>query len=434
MVKNTHLINQKTSRRSFIKHSFLTGSSLIIIPRHVLGRGFVPPSDKINIGIIGLGRMGTGHAQNFAKMDDAQLVAGSDVWIPKQKEFTSMVQSIYEEQGMGGKGLATFLDYKELLNWPGLDAVVITTPDHWHALPAADAMKAGKDVYCEKPLTHTIEEGRMLVRLAKKKKRIFQTGSQQRSGKNFRNACTLVRNGYIGQLHKVWVNVGDPAIDYNLPKETPVDGLDWDRWCGPSPVIHYNRFLAPETNKIKFWPKWRDFKETGGGILSDWGAHMYDIAQWGIGTDHTGPTKLIPPNDPSEVRGLRLIYENGVEMVHKDFGRGWGVRFFGSEGTIDISRQYFDSSIPSLTEKSLEAESIALYKSDNHRQNWLDGIRNRKQTICPAEVGHRTNSVNCISNIAYWLNRPLDWNPKKERFSDKEANTFLSKKNRKPYT
>ena len=411
----------------------VTGGSFMIVPRYVLGKGYIAPSDKINIGIIGLGRMGSGHARRFAEIEDAQIMAGCDLWAAKQQEFTTSIKDIYDEKGQGGNGIETFEDYRELISHPNLDAVIVATPDHWHALAAADALKAGKDVYCEKPLTHTVEEGRMLVSLAKEKKRIFQTGSQQRSNKNFRNACSLVRNGYIGELKEVWVNVGNPAIDYNLPMEMAASTMDWDRWCGPSQLIPYNHFMAPETNKIKFWPKWRDFKETGGGILSDWGAHMFDIAQWGMGMDHTGPVKLIPPDYPNDVRGLKLLYANGVEMIHKDFKRGWAVRFIGSEGTVDISRGFFDSSIPSLIEKNLENESIELYKSESHQQNWLDGIRNRKETICPAEVGHRTNTINCIANIAYWMKRPLEWNPTTERFTDEEANQHLSKKNRMPY-
>ena len=420
-------------RRNFVKQAIVVSGGLMIVPRHVLGKGFVAPSDKINIGIIGVGRMGSGHTNGFSQLEDAQIVAGSDVWISKQKAFVKQVEKAYKEKGREAKGIATFLDYEELINWPGLDAVVVATPDHWHAMPSASAMKSGKDVYCEKPLTHTVDEGKLLVKLASKHNRIFQTGSQQRSNKNFHKACTLVRNGHLGEIQKVLVNVGDPAIDYNLPEEQPADGLDWDRWCGPAPLIHYNRYLAPETNKVKFWPKWRDFKETGGGILADWGAHMFDIAQWGIGMDGSGPVKLIPPSDPKATRGLKLVYDNGIEMVHEDFGRGWGVRFIGTKGNIDISRQYFESTINGLTDKPIDDETIKLYRSDNHRQNWLDCIKNRSQPICPAEVGHSSNTINCIANIAYWLNRPLDWNPKKGKFKDKEANALLTKDNREPY-
>jgi predicted dehydrogenase len=319
-----------------------------------------------------------------------------------------------------------------LLAQPNIDAVVIATPDHWHAIQSIDSMKAGKDVFCEKPLAHTVWEGRKIVEAVEKYGRVFQTGSMQRSWENFRHAVELVQNGYVGEIKKVLVNVGDPAIACDLPTENKPDDLDWDGWVGPAQMRGYSPVLAhPEgTNG---WAAWRNYKEFGGGILCDWGAHMFDIAQWGLSMDHSGPVLLIPP-EAGATRGLKLIYDSGIEMVHEDFGRGWGVRFIGSEGSLDISRQYLDSKPANIVNNKIGTTDKRVYKSENHYTDWLDGIRSRKQPICDAEVGHRTSTVCNIANIAYWVGRPLRWDPEKEKFSkDGKANKLLTKKYRKPY-
>jgi predicted dehydrogenase len=293
-------------------------------------------------------------------------------------------------------------------------------------------MKAGKDVYCEKPLSHTITEGIEMVKTAKAGERILQTGSMQRSWDNFRQACSLVRNGYIGEIKKVLVNVGDPAVSYNLPEESTPAEINWSGWCGPAPLLDYNHRLAPSRNDVKFWPDWRLFREVGGGILADWGAHMFDIAQWALGTDDTGPIEYIPPKDPNAKRGMKMIYENGVEMYHEDFGRGWGVRFIGSEGTIDISRDYFEADPKKIIKvKEIEFETNLYRVRENHYQDWLEAITNRTQPICNPEVGHRSASICNIANIAYQLNRPLKWDPVKEDFiNDAEATALKTRKNR----
>ncbi|WKX75475.1 Gfo/Idh/MocA family oxidoreductase [Zobellia laminariae] len=252
----------------------------------------------------------------------------------------------------------------------------------------------------------------------------------QRSWTSFQKATEMVRNGHLGDIKKVLVNVGDPAIPFNMVSEPVPSEVNWNQWCGPAPLLPYNERLSPSTSAA-FFPDWRLFSETGGGILTDWGAHMFDIAQWGLGMDRTGPVKFIPPTDKKAVRGMQMFYENGVEMVHEDFGRGWGVRFMGSKGNLDISRSYLETDPPSILESQVTPEDD-LKSRGNHYQNWIDAIKKDTSLIADVEIGHRSASVGNICNIAYQLGRTLEWNPEKEKFvGDSEANKMKSRKNRK---
>jgi predicted dehydrogenase len=427
-------VPNQVSRRKFITRTALTIGAISIVPRHVLGNGFVSPSDKINLGFIGLGKQTNGLVRRFVDSTSAQIVAGCDVWTTKTAWFEKHVGKLYAKERKVKKydGVTSYSDYKELLDRKDIDAVVIATPDHWHATQAMDAMHAEKDVYCEKPLTHRITEGIDLVNITHKTKKILQTGSMQRSSENFKRACELVRNGYLGDIQKVLVNVGDPAMAYNMEEEPIPKELDWNKWCGPAPLLAYNHRLAPSRNDVDFWPDFRLFREVGGGILCDWGAHMFDIAQWALGMDKTGPIRYIPPADRTSVRGLRMFYANGIEMVHEDFGRGWGVRFIGSEGTMDISRSYLETDPPAILTAELKDSDIRLYNTNgNHYQDWLDAIKNRTQPICDVQTGHRSASICNIANISYQLGRSLNWDPEKEQFKgDAEANTLRSRVNR----
>ena len=421
------------TRRKFISTSIWSAGAISIIPRHVLGKGFLAPSDRINLGFIGLGKQSRGLASRFIGETEAQIVAGCDVWTTKTAWFENHVNTLYDEKrkATGHKGIETYGEYQKLLNRKDIDAVVIATPDNWHARQAIDAMNAGKDVYCEKPLSLKILEGIQMVQATRSTKKVLQTGSMQRSWENFRKACELIRNGYLGEIKKILVNVGDPAVSYNLSKEPTPKEIDWNRWCGPAPLLDYNHRLAPSNNDVKFWPDWRLFEETGGGILCDWGAHMFDIVQWALGMDRSGPVRYLPPSDPSAVRGLRMFYANGIEMVHEDFGRGWGVRFIGSEGTMDVSRSYLETDPVNILSAELKDSDTRLYHSDNHYQDWLDAIKNRTLPICDVETGHRSATVCNIANIAYKLRRPLEWNPEKEQFNgDSEANALRGRKSR----
>ncbi|RMG58299.1 MAG: gfo/Idh/MocA family oxidoreductase [Bacteroidetes bacterium] len=425
-----------TSRRRFLRHSTLGAMALTIIPRHVLGgRGYVAPSDKITLGFIGTGKQSGGLGRRFLEIPECQMVAACDVFEGKLQRFQKQVNAHYAEANGAGSydGCQGYKEYEALIARDDLDAVIVCLPDHWHAPVAIAAMAAGKDVYCEKPMAHTVAEGRAMVNATRKYDRVFQTGSMQRSWDDFRQAVELVRNGYLGELTSVKVNVGDPAVTDDLPDESTPAGLDWDRWLGPAPQRGYSAVLAPPLSDDG-WPMWRRYAEYGGGILSDWGAHMFDIAQWGLGMDESGPVEFIPPTEAGATRGLRMVYANGVEMTHEDFGRGWAVQFNGTEGKIEVSRSFLESDIPGLVERTIGDSEIRVYKSTDHYRDWLDAIRNRTRPICDVEVGHRSASVCNLANIAYQLKRPLRWNPKKEKFKgDKEANGLLVKTYRQPY-
>ena len=411
-------------RREFIKNSIQVGMAFTIVPRFVLGgKGFIAPSDQISLGFIGTGKQARGLANQFAPI--TKIIAGSDVDSQKLGLFSKNVKKKYAEihQKSAYKGFSTYPDFREMLERKDMDAVVVATPDHWHAVASIMAANAHKHVYCEKPLGHSVEEGRAMVNAMDKNNVVLQTGSMQRSWVNFRHACELVRNGYIGDIKEVLVNVGGPAIPDDLPGEPVPAVLDWDRWVGPAPFKPFNAELSPPVEKDVF-PNWRKYKEYGGGILSDWGAHMFDIAQWGLGMDHTGPVKLFPP-DGKEYKSLTMVYENGILLKHEDFGRGFGVRFIGTKGVLNISRDYIDTDPANIVSAEIKPTEIHLYKSDNHYEDWLQAIRNHSQPICPAEVGHRTSSLCCIANIAYWLKRPLQWDPQLEQFkNDVEANVL----------
>lgn len=414
--------NKQLSRRAFVRNTITASVGIMIIPRFVMGgQGYVAPSDKINLGFIGTGKQSRGLVRGF--YNKAQVVAGADVDSKKLALFQQITEKLYADAKdlPQYKGLATYADFRELLDRKDIDAIVVATPDHWHAVQSIMAAKAGKHVYCEKPLAHSVEEGRAMVNAMKKHKVVLQTGSMQRSNQNFRHACELVRNGYIGDVKEVLVSVGKAGITCDLPGQSIPSELNWQQWVGPAAMRDFNAELAPPVEKDIF-PNWRNYKEFGGGMLSDWGAHMFDIAQWGLGMDHTGPVELYPP-DGKEFKTLTMVYANGVVMKHEDFGRGNAVRFIGTKGTLDISRSFIDSKPGDIAKAVIQPNEIRLYDSANHHQDWLDAIKSGKPPICDVETGHRSSSVCCIANIAYWLNRPLKWNPKRERFKgDKEAN------------
>ncbi|MFY0653136.1 MAG: Gfo/Idh/MocA family oxidoreductase [Cyclobacteriaceae bacterium] len=419
------------SRRSFLK-STAALASISIVPRYVLGgAGFIAPSDKITFGVIGTGKQSIGLAKRFGALDEAMVVAASDVQQSRYDNFKNIVEKFYSEEKGTSLSLRSYPMFEELLDQSDIDAVIIATPDHWHANPTIMAAQKGKDIYCEKPLSHTIEEGRLMVDAATKYKRILQTGSMQRSREGFRNACELVRNGYLGELKKVIVSVGDPAVKCDLPKMDTPANIDWDRWIGPAKMRSWHPKICPSLEQDS-WAMWREYEEFGGGILSDWGAHMFDIAQWGMGTDDTGPVKIIPPTDKGATRGCRFIYENGLEMVHEDFGRGWAVRFIGEEGELDVSRKFFETRAENIKDNVGKGD-IKLYKSDNHYQDTIDAIKNRTEPICPGEIGHRSASICQLGNIAYDLRKPLNWDPVKEEFDNSKANKMRGKKYRSGY-
>jgi len=416
------------SRRDFLNKA-AAFSAFMIVPRFVLGgKGYTAPSDIITLGFIGAGRQSMNLQKSFLNTKDNKIVAACDVYQDKLDNFITQTNAFYA--GKAGKENYTactpYQDFRNILEKKDIDAVVIATPDHWHAVQAIMAMKAGKDVYCEKPLSLTIKEGRDMVDTARKYKKVFQTGSMQRSMKHFRQAVELVQNGYIGEIKTIKVSVGPPPVLYNLPEETLPAGLNWEAWLGPNEYKPYNNELAPPLS-AKFWAKWRDYKEFGGGGITDWGAHMFDIAQWALNKDNSGPIEVIPP-DNNQYKYLTYRYDNGITMTHEDFGKKNAMRFIGTEGQIDLVRPGITTTPNNLEQKIIGPNEKRVYQSDNHYKDWLDAIKKRSTPICDVEVGHRTATVCNIGNIAYELKRPLQWNPKKEKFKgDSEANKLCSR-------
>jgi predicted dehydrogenase len=309
--------------------------------------------------------------------------------------------------------------------------VVIATPDHWHALGCVHAAQAKKDIYCEKPLTHTIAQGRKIAAAVRANKVVFQTGSQQRSefGGNFRRAVEYVRNGRIGKLKTVRVGVGGPPVACELPTEPMPDGTDWDMWLGPAPKRGYNQILCPQ-GMHKHFPAWRDYREYAGGALADMGAHHFDIAQWAMDADATGPVEIHPPEGKA-TSGLRFVYASGVEMFH---GGRSGCTFEGEKGTIYVDRDKLESTPESILAEPLTDADQRVYLSNDHAKNWLDCIASRKDPICTAEIGARSAAICHLANIGYRLRRPLKWDPAKEEFpDDSEANKLLDYEMREPW-
>lgn len=421
------------SRRAFLKQA-VGLSAFYIVPRHVLGRGFLAPSDQITLGFIGLGKQAGGLRGQFLK-NEGRVIAACDVDASKVVSFSDAVNAHYAAQTGGGtyNGCQRYDDYRNLLNNRDIDAVVIATPDHWHSVIAINAAKAGKDIYCEKPLSLTVEEGRAMVKATRKHKRVFQTGNMQRSWKEFRQAVELVRNGYIGDVKTINVNVGGPPKPWDLVAQPLPAGVNWDAWLGPNTIERpYNNVLLP-TPKDQFWGQWRSYDEFGGGGMTDWGAHMFDIAQWGLDMDESGPIELVPPTDGSG-KGLVYRYANGVVMNHQPVEGKQFCHFVGTEGEVKVARGELTTTPETLKDKIIGETDKHVYFSDNHYKDFLDAIRSRKNPISDVEVGHRTATVCTIGNIAYKLKRPLRWSPDKEKFEgDAEANRLLSRPMRKAW-
>ncbi|MDX2432364.1 MAG: Gfo/Idh/MocA family oxidoreductase, partial [Bacteroides sp.] len=326
------------NRRNFIEKTALGAGAISIFPQHIMGRSrSFAPSDTINIGFIGVGKQSLGLLKSIGACPETMILAASDVDQKKLAHFKDAAEKINTDKLEGGKQeVEGYENYRELLDRKDIDAVVIASPDHWHAQMAVDAAKAGKDIYCEKPMALTVAEGRAMVAATRKYNRVFQTGNMQRSWRNFRHACEMVSNGYIGDVEMINVDVGNPVIACDLPTEAEPDYLNWDQWVGPSMYRGYNPILSPPIED-KSWAMWRKYRDFGGGGVTDWGAHMFDIAQWGLGMDKSGPVEFIPPEERSE-KGMSMIYANGVVMNHINWGESNAVQFLGTEGKIEVSR------------------------------------------------------------------------------------------------
>ena len=429
------ITTRNLTRRSFIKSTAtLSLTAPFILPSRIWSAE-TRPNDRLTLGFIGMGTQNRGLMSGFLGKKETQTLAVCDVDTNRREHAKKMVEDHYAKQsGTDYKGCTAYKDFRELLDRKDIDAVVIATPDHWHAVIAIAAANAGKDIYCEKPLTESIHEARALVNAVRKNKRVFQTGSMQRSSREFRVACELVRNGALGNISHIEVGIGGPGVLCDLPTEPEEPGLDWEMWLGPAPQRGYHSKLSPR-GVHKHFPGWRDYREYGGGMVTDWGAHHFDIAQWGMGMDESGPVEVIPADDPKANHGARFKYANGVEVVHKNAG---GVWFFGKEGKIFVDRGKFElwlgderkGATPTdasgkrdlgkdldVAEKEYLANApIKLYKSGDHKSDWLAAVKSRSKPICDVEVGARTVTVCHLVNLSYYHHAHIKWDPAKNQF------------------
>jgi len=353
-------------------------------------------------------------------------VATCDVDSKRAAHGKAEIEKFYQERGESKVEAKAYGDFREVMARDDIDAVVIAVPEHWHAIIAIAACHAGKDVYCEKPLSLTIHEAHEMVRAVRRHDTVFQTGSQQRSDGNFRRACELVRSGRIGEIKSVNVGVGPPSWEPYLPEEPIPPGLDFDRWLGPAPWVPFNK----QRIGSYYEDGWRRFRDYSGGKMTDWGAHHFDIAQWGLGMDGTQPVEITPPD---EARGTPLTYRyaNGVMMYH---GGANGVLFTGTDGKIEVNRGYFRAWPDKIGKSPIGPSDVHLPESPGHHQDWLRCIRTRRRPLCDVEIGASSITVCHLGNLAWWLGRTLHWDPQQQQFiNDEAANRWLDRPKRAPY-
>jgi hypothetical protein len=439
-------------RREFLKTALAASAAwktASLVPRSVFGAG--APSNRINVGIIGLGNQSRIDLPAFLKQDDTQVVAVADVNTasygyadPKhflgRKPGQEAVNAYYAKKAGAGryKGCDAYNDFREILGRADVDAVAIIVPDHWHAIMTVMAAKAGKDIYCEKPLSLTIRQGQEMVRAVRRHKRILQTGSQWRSDEVARRACELVRSGRIGQLRRIVTEIAENNAESPGPgwKPMPVpEGFDYATWLGPAPLAPYH--------KDRCFYRFRFILDYSGGQTTNFGCHSNGLAQWGNGTDGSGPVEFEDQGSQWPLPGslftaptrvsFRARYANGVELLCQTTKRGFGVRFEGTEGWIEFTTQGLQTSPKSLGDAPIKR--AALSRSQAHVRNFLDCVRSRRDPIEPVECGHRTASLCHLGNIAMKLGRKIRWDPKEEKIiGDDEAAAMLSRPMRAPWT
>lgn len=452
------------SRRKFVKTAVMGGVASTgvggfptIVPASVFQAN--APSNRINIGAIGTGRISRDHDMpGVWKHDGAQIIAVCDVDSKRAEDAKKLVNDRYTKKtGKTYDGVTTYGDYRELLKNKDIDAVLISTPDHWHALIGIHAAEAGKDIYMQKPTSLTIAEGRALSNTIRRTNRILQIGSQQRSSPQFRYAAELVRNGRVGQLKTVYVGLpGDPSGDEEREMPVPTT-LNYDMWLGSTPRVYYTeKRVHPQIGYDR--PGWLRCEQFGAGMITGWGSHHIDCAHWAMDTEQTGPIEVsgvaeFPAKGLWDVHGkfrTEAVYANGVKMiVSNDLPNG--IKFEGTEGWIFVTRGNYSvtasdpvskqgaakalsASDPKIIASVIGPNEVHLYKSSDHHGNWLESVRTRKAPIAPVEVGHRSCSACLIHHIAMKLKKKVTWDPAKEKFkNDTEANAMLSRPQRQPY-
>ncbi len=429
------------SRRKFLNRAAGACAALAIphlVPASVLGgAGSVAPSNRIVVGCIGVGGMGKGDMGMCLALPDVQVVAVCD---PKRTMRDGAKQVV--DAHYGKEGCAAYNDFQELLARPDIDAVSIASNDHWHVLHALAAVRAGKDIYVEKPLGMSVEEIKTLREAVHRYGRVFQFGTQQRSMPNFRQACELVRNGRIGKLHTIRVSapsgVAERTGEATFPVAPVPDGFDYGMWLGPAP-------RTPYTPKRVISPHWFHISDYSLGYIAGWGIHHVDIAQWGNGSELSGPLEVAGSGvfpaqdglcDNPLIWDVTMTYANGVTLDYTSDGdrNQHGIRFEGSEGWVYVNRSAFDAQPKSLLDEKIGPDEIRLPVSTNHQRNWIDCIKTRGRTIANIDVAVRSDTLCHLSDIAIRLGRKLRWDPEKEEFvNDPEANRRLKRAMRSPW-
>lgn len=447
------------SRREFVKRtSALAVAAPTIISATALGNdAAAAPSERITLGFIGIGKQASGHLSALTGRKDTQTLAVCDIHKLRREAALGTVQRIYRDiERAGAKACEAYVDFHELLDRGDIQAVVIGVPDHWHTIPLIEACKAKKDIYCEKPLTLTIHEAKLDIDAVHKHQRVFQTGSQQRSEGPFRDVCERIRNGRLGKIKEVFVGVGPTSKPCDLPGEPEDPNVDFDVWLGQAPKRPYNEILCRKSlpNKYPFNPGWRDYREYSGGYVTDWGAHHFDIVQWALGMDGSGPDQIFPPENKGDQYGASVIYSttpvgDNVKVTHvhevykgpnkqgREVREDNGIRFVGEKGQIFVNRGYAISNPTEILKEPLGPSDQRLYHPpahDPHRTNWLNCVRSRGTTVCPVEVGAGSVTVCHLVNLAYWHGKKMVWDPKTWEFpGDAQANAWRDRPRRAKY-
>ncbi|HEX4796745.1 MAG TPA: Gfo/Idh/MocA family oxidoreductase [Humisphaera sp.] len=473
------------NRRSITRRSFVKGAALavaaptIISARALGGGGVAAPSERLTLGFIGIGKQGSGHVTNLSSRANIEVLAVSDIHTGRRARAKKQVTDIYAAAERKSS-VDEYVHYMDLLNRKDISAVLIAVPDHWHTAVSMEACKLKKDIYCEKPLTLTLHEAKLLLDTVNKYNVVFQTGSQQRSTGPFRQACEYVRNGRIGKIKEI--HIGLPGVTSkfcDLPAEQTPEGIEWDIWLGQAPQRDYNDVLCRQTDnpgQYPFNPGWRDYIEYSGGMITDWGAHHLDIVQWALDMDKAGPTAARPPEKADDLYNAQVIYGHtpvgdNIPVTHiggtvwegdhweapargrggRGAGRGAGqgrgagatgaaaapatqpastqptlrhtketngILFIGEKGRIFVNRSFIVSEPDTILKDPIRDSDIQLYKSPNndHHLDWLECIKTRKTPVTGIEVGARSVAVCHIMNLTYWHRRALKWDPQKWEF------------------
>ena len=426
-------MSQRIARREFVKQAAVATAAVgfpRIVPAAALGAdGAVAPSNKITIGCIGVGGMGTGNMKNFAGLEGSRVLAVCDTYEDRRQRAKTYVDNQY-----GDQGCAAYRDFRELLDRKDIDAVMIAPQDHWHALIATAAAKAGKDMYCEKPMGVSVEEGQKILAAVREHKRVFQAGTWQRSQQKFRHACELARNGYVGKIHTVQVAAPGPQYQPKYtgslePQPVP-SGFDWERWCGPAPLKPYNPGRVA-------WPDWYLIWDYCAGFICNWGVHHLDIAHWGCPQLGTEPFEVECQanyrqkgfTDNVEGWNATFTFAGGLKMIFTDETRQkLGTRFIGDQGWVHVDRAGIWAEPESLLKVKLKEGELQLHASNHHQDDFLSSVRSRQDPVSNVHATHVASYLGLIADIAARRGQKLKWDPQAERFADnEEANRMLKR-------